>query len=79
MIASVNRPIIIGAHFLSKFGLLVDLKNKRLVDSQTKLTVSAITIQDNTPTPLNFCTNNEYGLILKKFPSLSATANFNHP
>lgn len=35
MIASVNRPII-GADFLSKFGLLVDLKNKRLVDSQTK-------------------------------------------
>lgn len=66
ILAAVNRPII-GADFLSKFGLLVDLKNRRLVDTQTSLTVNAIETYVNTVTPINFTVESEYGTILKNF------------
>lgn len=78
ILADVNRPII-GADFLAKFGLLVDLKGKQLIDSQTSLVVDAITIQSDTPTPKHFSVDNAYGDILREFPSLLAPANFNHP
>ncbi len=37
IIADVTRPIL-GADFLVKFGLLIDLKNRRLIDTYTQLT-----------------------------------------
>lgn len=78
IIASVNRPII-GADFLEKFHLLVDIKNKRLIDSQTSLKVNAISIRVKDPTPINFAINNEFGKILATFPSLSGAPNYNKP
>lgn len=39
LVADVTRPII-GADFLAHYGLLVDLKNKKLTDETTKLTVN---------------------------------------
>lgn len=38
IVAEVTRPIL-GADFLSKFGLLVDVQNKRLIDKETTLSV----------------------------------------
>lgn len=36
LIADVAKPIL-GADFLNEFGLLVDIKNKQLIDAKTKL------------------------------------------
>lgn len=36
LIANVSKPIL-GADFLSEYGLLVDVKNKQLIDAQTNL------------------------------------------
>lgn len=41
IIAEVREPII-GADFLQEFGIVVDLRNKQLLDSETKLTSSGI-------------------------------------
>lgn len=61
MVAGVTRPII-GADFLHKFGLLVDLRRKKLIDTTTKFEVSAIvcttsceqiyTVAPNLPDPI---------------------------
>lgn len=40
IIANVTRPII-GADFLRNFELLVDLKNKKLIDGKTNLKITA--------------------------------------
>ncbi|XP_076382763.1 uncharacterized protein LOC143260623 [Megalopta genalis] len=37
VIADISKPII-GADFLKNFGLLVDIKNKRLIDNNTNVT-----------------------------------------
>lgn len=41
LVADVSKAII-GADFLSKFGLVIDLKNKKLIDSVTKLQTECI-------------------------------------
>lgn len=78
VLASVDRPII-GADFISSFDLLVDLKRRRLIDSQTGLSVNAMTARVDTPTPTHFSIDNDYGTILKMFPSLTAPPNYNTP
>lgn len=78
ILAAVDKPII-GADFLSKYNLLIDLKNRRLIDGATELQVNTIIANVDTPTPKIFSVNNEYGTILKEFPSLSELPNYNHP
>lgn len=75
IVARVNRPII-GADFLEKFGLTVDLKNKRLIDPTTTLSVEAIAINVDTPTPVAYSLSGEYGKLLKQFPSITALPDF---
>lgn len=41
LIANINKAII-GADFLTHYGLLVDLKNKKLIDTITKLKIDCI-------------------------------------
>lgn len=77
-LASVNRPII-GADFLSKFKLVVDLSNKILTDSQTKLVVHADCKVVDTPSPLQYSVENKYTALLRNFSSLTAPADYNHP
>lgn len=78
IIASVNRPII-GADFLAKFGILVDLKGKRLIDSSTNLSIAVNAINVNSPSPILFTVDNKYGQLLQEYPSLIAPPNFNLP
>lgn len=78
ILASVSRPIL-GADFLSKYDLMVDLKNKQLIDRTTSMKVQAEIIRVDVPSPKNFLIENEYGLLLSEFPSLTAAINFNHP
>lgn len=74
----MNKPII-GADFLSKYNLLIDLKNRRLIDTSTSLQVNAIIANVDTPTPKIYCIQNEYGSLLKEFPSLTELPNYNYP
>lgn len=76
VLAAVNRPIL-GADFLTKYELLVDLRTKRLIDGKTSLTVSAKIATVDTPTPIHYALDDEYGQILNDFPSLTAPINFN--
>lgn len=79
ILAAVNRPII-GADFLSKFGIMVDLKRRKLVDSQTSVAIDAVLANVvDTPTPLNYAIENIYGDILRQFPNLTALPDFRHP
>lgn len=80
VLASVNRPII-GADFLAKFNILVDIQNKRLVDNETSLSIAATYIKTNSPTPvlLTLDNDNEYGQMLREFPTVTAQPNFNVP
>ncbi|XP_025835993.1 uncharacterized protein LOC112906301 [Agrilus planipennis] len=48
VVADVSKPIT-GAEFLSHFGLLVDMKNKRLLDSTTHLTSQGKVIECESP------------------------------
>lgn len=77
ILAAVNRPII-GANFLLKFKILVDLGSRKLYDSQTSLNISAFTMCDNTSTPMvQSITSSEYADLLAKYPSLTAPPYFN--
>lgn len=78
IVASVNRPII-GADFLTKFGIIVDLKKKQLIDTQTLLINRGISAICDTPSPVQFSVENEYGLILKDFPQITTPQNFDQP
>lgn len=70
-LANVNRPIL-GADFLRFYGLLVDLKNRRLVDATTSLFSIASISLDNTPSITAVLVNNEFSKILKDFPNLTS-------
>lgn len=77
-VASIERPII-GADFLARFGLTVDLKNRRLIDNETKLEVNCVYFNANLPTPKIFSVENKFIKILQRFPSLFAEPDFNLP
>lgn len=78
IIATVDKPII-GADFLAEFGLLVDLRQKRLIDPKTGISVNAVAILTNTLTPKHYSVNSSYDSILKMFPSLFTSPNYNLP
>ena len=78
ILASVKRPIL-GADFLAKFNLLVDTKNKRLIDPLTKLHTYATAIRSDDPTPKHFQVTSEYNDIIQKFPSLTEEPNYFAP
>lgn len=70
VLASVNKAII-GADFLAKFDLIVDLKRKHLLDGNTSLTVSGIVLENGPPFLLIYAINSDYGAILKEFTALT--------
>lgn len=79
IIASVNRPIL-GADFLTKFNLLVDLANKQLIDAKTSISITAVSVESvDTPTPLHFTATSKFNSLLSKFPSLTLEPSANSP
>lgn len=64
ILAQVNRTII-GTDFLSQFGFLVDLIQKRLVDSLTSMSVDADFASVCSPSTRNLAVDVDYGIILK--------------
>ena len=71
IIADVQRPIL-GADFLRHFGLLVDMRQKQLIDETTQLFVQGILTTDSSP-QTTFCpktSDNPYLSLLSEFPTL---------
>lgn len=75
-VAAVDRPII-GADFLAKFGILVDLKNRKLIDKMTNCQVSGMSFSTDTPSTKVNLVSNKFTLLLRKFPEITSTSNFN--
>lgn len=70
-VAAVTRPIL-GADFLQKFNLLVDLKNRQLIDNETTLS-SICSLENIVPvqiTTLDSTKHDDYTDILKKYPEV---------
>ncbi len=78
VVADVGQAII-GSDFLNHFGLIIDIKNQRLIDPITKLSTKGerfdcTHIEIKTVSSLN---SNEFSDILKEFPELSRPRPFN--
>lgn len=78
-VAAVTRPII-GADFLTRFGLLVDVGKRKLYDRETTLTVSAIEKVVKIPSPKIFCiSNRDYNQLISKYPVLTQPQRYDLP
>nr|GFT69326.1 transposon Ty3-I Gag-Pol polyprotein [Nephila pilipes] len=69
IIAAVSQPII-GADFLRHYGLLVDIRHGRLVDSLTKLQAQGTVQQGNNSAIKAVNGNTKFHRLLAEFPSL---------
>lgn len=58
-IANIEKPII-GADFLHKYGLLIDIKNKKLIDPLIKLSINAFSHYCKVLLPKIFSINNRF-------------------
>lgn len=70
VIADVTKPII-GADFLSHYGLLVDLRNRRLLDQTTSLASNGRIAASNTASVKTIAGNSPYDQLLAEFPSIT--------
>jgi len=78
ILASVDRPIL-GADFLSKTGLIIDIANQRLLDPKTNLTIIGEIASVNTPTPKLMDDNSLWFKMLKNYPVLTKQPDFSQP
>lgn len=72
IIADVQRPIL-GADFLRHYGLMVDMNNRKLVDTCTHLSIQGIR-SSSTSTHTSLCpkdNSNPYHKLLAEFPALT--------
>lgn len=78
IIANVKQPIL-GADFISHYGLLVDLSSKKLIDSLTQLNVLA-TIELCAETSVKTINESHpYHDLLNSFPDLTRPTSFRDP
>ena len=69
-IADVSTPIL-GVDFLGYFGLLIDIKNQRLLDSITLLSVLGFLQHCDQPSVLTFKCDSDFARILQAFPDIT--------
>ncbi|KAG8187072.1 hypothetical protein JTE90_016170 [Oedothorax gibbosus] len=74
VIAAVSHPIL-GADFLKNFGLLVDMKNNRLIDTSTGRKVSAPVIALSYGTISLLAQDSKYKDLLSEFPEIIKVSN----
>lgn len=68
--ADVTSPII-GADFLKHFNLLIDLKNQRLIDANTRLhSIGAVSVASQ-PSVVTICASSEFEHLLSEFPDIT--------
>lgn len=72
-IANVTHAIL-GADFLKRFNLVVDLANKCLIDGTTKLSTVGRIHKSFTPSVTTIDTNSRYHQILKEFIDITRPA-----
>lgn len=72
VISSVSHPII-GADFLHKFSLLVDIKNRRLIDSITQLSAVGRVSHGVNPGIKIVSGNSPFHQLLQQFPLITRT------
>lgn len=77
IIADVSNPII-GADFLKHFGLLVDMKNRCLIDQRTTLRSLAVIAKADNSSIKTVCTNTECSKLLSQFPSVTRSPTMFH-
>lgn len=70
VVANVDKPII-GADFISHYGLLVDCRNRRLLDSLTTLSSPASATTCQQPSIKVISGHSEYHLLLAQYPTLT--------
>ncbi|KAG8183841.1 hypothetical protein JTE90_025724 [Oedothorax gibbosus] len=73
-IAAVSHPIL-GAYFLKNFGLLVDMKNNRLIDTSNGRKVSAPVIASSYGTISLLAQDSKYKDLLSEFPEIIKVSN----
>ena len=77
LVADVKHPIL-GADFLRRFGLLIDLKNHRLLESKTCLSVAAVGRLDSDCLS-SFRVSGFVEHLSKKFPLVFSAPDYNAP
>ena len=72
IVADVQKPIL-GADFLSHYGLLVDMRKCKLIDTSTRLRVQGILSSGSSPSPSLYPRDdsNPYLQLLSQFPDLT--------
>ncbi|KAL1114986.1 hypothetical protein AAG570_007809 [Ranatra chinensis] len=70
VLADIQHPII-GADFLTNFGLLVDLRRSRLIDEETGLATEGKPVHVATPTIHTIPGHGPYDHILREFPTVT--------
>ena len=70
VVAKVSKPII-GADFLVHFGLLVDIRNKSLIDSMTALRSKGSTVRHAVATVKRVASESMFHELLQKYPDLT--------
>lgn len=79
ILAAVSHPII-GADFLNRYGLLLDVRNKRLIDPATSIAANANIASVDVVSPKLFAFNNNiFANLLKEYPSLMEAPDFKKP
>lgn len=74
LIATVPIPIL-GADFLEHFGLLIDLKRRKLIDNITNLSLKGIAANSNTFSVKLISGDSPYYKILTEYPDLTKLSN----
>lgn len=75
IIADVTKPIL-GADFFDKFGLLVDVKGKQLIDRETKLETKCVSQYTTYEPVFSINSDNVYKQLLTEFKDLTTPTNY---
>lgn len=76
LVADVTKPII-GADFLAHYGLLVDLKNKKLIDEITKLSTNCASINTNYQRVSTIAHGINFSELINEFKDLTLPSTLN--
>ncbi|XP_064462727.1 uncharacterized protein LOC135373459 [Ornithodoros turicata] len=79
LVAHVNQPIL-GADFLNNYHPLVDIRTRKLIDSNTNLAATGIRSSLSfLPVAFYHDTSNAFSAILKDFPELTRPPDWSKP
>ena len=80
MIANV-RNLILGADFLNHYGLVVDMRRRRLWDTRTQFFVQGVISSSPSPSPrlLPITPSNDFTAIMAEFPTITQPCSKDRP